>query len=362
MENTMKKLFSFILILALCLSLFACKKSYEPIESTEEEAATVMTVTAGGVELAVPYEVYRAFFLEYKAKIDGGDDSVWRGEDKDEYITAIDALIIERIGEIYSVFALCKSLGIDTESEVVEETIYDYLVASIEGGTVDGMELDGFGGDYDAYLAHLKEKNMNYSVQNLLFRYSVCLELLGMHYAVQTDGGKVEYTREDVEEFYYGDDCVRVLQLFLSERIYTAERAAQIRDRVAEAAGDEWAVGTAMLMNSSAAEELRDGTVIGRYALDADYYGELVKEAFGLEIGEVGKVIRIVTGLNDGYYLIYRTEKSAENFDGQFEEIEAVYLQNRLGEDLAEMKTELIGSAEYTDVLTNLDRGSVEMK
>ena len=60
----MKKLIALLLILAAILTLSSCKKNfYEPVESTELEATTVMTLKYGGRTYEVKYELYRAFFL-----------------------------------------------------------------------------------------------------------------------------------------------------------------------------------------------------------------------------------------------------------------------------------------------------------
>ena len=65
----MKRIIATLLVLATILTVSACKKkaNYDPIESTEEEARTVMTFVMDEKEYEVKYELYRAFFLTYKS-------------------------------------------------------------------------------------------------------------------------------------------------------------------------------------------------------------------------------------------------------------------------------------------------------
>ena len=96
----MKKLTSIVLIIATLalsiLSLASCTKNkYAPVESTAEEKKVVMTLSIDSDKYEVKYELYRALFLALRDEVDGGDRSVWSGENKAEYIEKIDALIIK---------------------------------------------------------------------------------------------------------------------------------------------------------------------------------------------------------------------------------------------------------------------------
>ena len=363
----MKKIIPLILILSLCLSLFACGNKYRPVESSVEEKKIMYTMTVDGERYEVAYELYRALFMQYKSKVDGGDESVWSGERKDEYIAEIDGIIFNRIADIYAVLHLCGKVGIDVYSDVVEDTIRDYVKVSVEGGSIDDMTFAGFGGDYDAYLAHLKATYMNYSVQTLLFRYSIAYILLEDHYSAKVTGeDNVSYTRDDVRAYYDSDECVRVLEAFLStttdtdKLINTPERAKRLRDGIARQS-DEWDVGTYMISNTLSGEALRDGTAIGKYSLDPAYYSDLTEGAFSLAVGETSEVIEIITGISNGYYILYRTEKSAEHFEKCYDEIEASYILNLIGKDVYGAAEALKASLTTTDAFNGLDRAGISM-
>ena len=362
----MKKIIPIIIILSLCLSLFACGNDYKPVESTREEKEVMFTMSADGKSYDVAYELYRALFLQYKSDVDGGNAEVWCGESKDEYIAEIDEIIFSRIAEIYSILHLCEKEGIDLYSDVVEETINDYIKVSVEGGSIDGTPVEGFGGDYDAYLDHLKDSYINYSVQTLLYRYSIAYLMLEDHYTAKVSGDNITYTREDVKAFYDGEECVRVLEAFLStttetdKLINTPERAQRFRDGVAQQSG-AYDVGTYMIGNTLAGEGLRDGMVIGKYSLDPAYYAELTEAAFSLSVGDTSEVIEVITGSNNGYYILYRTSKDDEHFEKCYEEIEATYILNLIGKDVSDVAESLKGSIARTDAFNNLNRAEISM-
>lgn len=202
-----RKITSLLLSLILIFSLFSCDDYYEPVESSELEATTVMTIRVDNESYEVPYELYRAFFLQLKGTVDGGKSEVWQGEDSEEYVEKIDKMILSRIADVYALYHLAKTLGIDLYSDENEQTLDEYIKASVDGGVVDGAPLNGFGGDYDAYLSSLAEMNLNYSAQRALLRYSLASELIDFYYlGDDTTDGALEYSREDVYEFYLGDE------------------------------------------------------------------------------------------------------------------------------------------------------------
>ena len=75
----------------------------------------------------VRYELYRAFFLTYKNQVDGGNSSVWTSDEKDVYVEKINDLILNRITEIYSAFAICERIDFDIYSSSVEKKIKENI-------------------------------------------------------------------------------------------------------------------------------------------------------------------------------------------------------------------------------------------
>lgn len=354
------------------LFLFAScdKEKYPPVPSTEEEKRVVMTVELDNETYNVTYDLYRALFLNLKESVDGNDSSVWNGDNKDEYIVKIDSLIKERVAEIYSAFHICKKIGIDVYSKTFKKNIEKYIQASVEGGSVGTSAVEGFGGDYDAYLESLKKMNLNYSVQTLLIRYSLALSAIDDYYAGTIGNGqfvedvtlgKLEYTKDDVRDFYDSDECVRVLRAFFPNKYQTRESVGNLRDEIARKSGED-AVGNYMISVSLADPDLKNGVLITRYAFDNLYFGEMIEAAFKLNVAETSEVIEIITGIDDGYYILYRAEKSDGHFNKCYDEIADVYVQHEIGKKLDTVSAQIKNALSETSFLINLDRNTISME
>ena len=378
----MKKIIAIILALTAIFSLFSCNKAteYPAVESTEEEARTVMTLSLDGKTYDVKYELYRAFFLTYKSKVDGGDESVWSGDSKDTYIRLIDEMIVDRVVEIYSAFAICERIGFDLYSKDVEKKIKENVRISVEGGSYGSTTLDGYE-SYDAYLAALKSLNLNYSVQVLLLRYAIAIDAIDTYYigTASSDDidanvsiGAIKYTKDDVRNFYFSEDCVRVLRANFQKGIsYTPEeKAEQLRSKIVDASrtpgsleDKENAVFLAIISSGlySNTAEIKNGYVIGKYNLERSYYGDMTDAALSLSEGEVSQPIDVVSDVEDSYYILYRSYKSEELFEANYEDIKYVYLMNYVGEITHGVASDLKKSVSYTDVMTTLDHAAIGM-
>ena len=275
----MKKFLAVLILISSLFTLISCSKGkYEPVKSTDEESRVVMTMQIDGEEYKVKYELYRALFLNYKSSVDGGDDGVWNGENKAQYVEKIDSMILDRITEIYSAFAICKRIGFDVYSKDVEKKISENIKISVEGGSYGSSTIEGYD-SYEDYLAALKAANLNYSVQVLLFRYAIAVDAIDTHYIgtassddvnINTSIGEISYSKEDVKTFYDSDNCVRVLRANYQKAIsYTPKESAQkLRAKlIAEAEGSddptekEAAVFAAIMSsgNYSNANEIQNG-------------------------------------------------------------------------------------------------------
>ena len=363
----------FLIIFAISLSLISCSTTYEPVESTEEEQKTVCTVSVGGETYHVRYELYRALFLTYKSEIDGENPELWEGEGAEALVEEINEKILARISDIYSVIHACALIGFDLYSREVEGTIEEFIKYSVEGGVYNGDTIEGYG-SYEKYLAALKELGLNYSVQTLMFRYSIGLDALERYYIGTDDGvlsedtpGEFTYTEESLRDFYFSEACVRVLRTYIQEAaVYDPEeRIEKIRKAVMEAAPDgDVAVATAMIANGSliAESEVFAGYVIAKHNLDLAYFGEMVDVTFALDEGEVSKAISIHDGRERAYYVLYRAEKSEEHFKDNYGSIAYVYLKDRLGELLEGYAVGLASSVKYTKAYSEIKHSEITME
>ena len=356
----MKRLIAIFSLICIIFSLFACSDSYEPEASTAKESEVVMTLTAYGKEYEVRYELWRAFYLTYRDEVEG------EGE---EYRNAVNALILERIADIYSVFALCDKLGIDLYSRSVEGEIKSLIKASVEG--TDGSV--GFE-SYEDYLLALRKMNLNYSTQVLLLRYGIGLREIDDHYIGTFDAdsikdeiklGELTYTRDDIEEYYYSDACVRVLRAHIQAAAYyePMEYARTVKDRMESAAvSGESAVANVIINTGlTAPTEVKRGYVIARHNLDKLYYKDMTDAAFALAPGGVSDPIPTNYGEGDVIFILYRAEKSDEHFNESYSEIAYVYLTDTVGGYLNDAAIALKESVEYTDFLTKINLSEVTM-
>ena len=360
----MKKILSLIIGVCLILSLFSCS-GYDPVESSAEESRIVMTLNIDGESYAVKYELYRAFFLTLKSTVDGGKNSVWTGEDKELYIEIINGLIKEQISNIYATIHAARKIGKDVLSSKYDDEVEEYIKVSVDGGEYNGDYFEGYGEDYNKYLASLREKNLNYSVQDLLIRYAIAALELGSYYAPSINGGEgddaIEYNEQILRDFYNSEECVRVLSVFLDSRIFTKDGAVTARESIASASGEN-AVAIKMInLSTSGAQEIKNGMVIGKHSLDDAYFSELTYEAFSLGIGELSQPIYVNAGSASGYYIIYRADKSEDNFKAIYDSLSEVYVTNEIGKIVDEIRDTLVESAVFTEIYNSIVHSEISM-
>ena len=353
----MKKLLSLCLAVCILLSVISC--GYEPVESTEEENRTVMTMTLDRETYEVKYELYRAFFLTLKDTIDGGDSSLWSGENKNEYIEKIDALIKERIASIYTTIHTAKVIGFDVFGKDYDETVKEYIEKIVDAPTEEG----GFDEDYDAYLSSLKDKFHNYSTADLLIRYALATDAIINYYTPSIEGavGEISYTDSDLRNFYFGENSVRVLKVFLDSSIWTEQRAKEARDSIAKLTSED-SVAIAMInLITTGGTDIKNGSIVTKYNYDELYYSEFTEVAMSLSSSELSEPIFVNTGESSGYYLIYKAAKTEENFVNLYEHIAESYVEDAIGKILSDAKAALLTSLTYTENLTSLDRANIKM-
>lgn len=352
----MKRLISLALILVLSLGLLVgCKSKYPAQKSTKEEARVVMTLYFDGEEYDVKYELYRALFIANKSAVDGGDDSVWTGSKKDEYVNKINKLIIDGASEIYSAMHLADKLGFDLYSKETNEEVEEFVRIAVEGNEAD---IIGYGGDYDAYLADLAKSGLNYSVQDLLFRYSIALEKINEYYIGTEDEalgaleGDYKFSKNDVRDFYFGSESVRILHAYMQADVMvdSYERMQTLQENISTLSPKDAALY--IIQNTSATptdliiNKEVSGIVFGDYTTD-DVYADYREAAFSLSAGEVSEIIEINDGVR-GYYVIYKLDKDESHFELCYEDIKLAYLDNVISRELIKISDGLTSGAKMT--------------
>ena len=366
----MKKILSVILALFAVFSIVSCGPKYKPVKSTKEEARVIMTITVGEEEYDLKYELYRALFLNNKSIVDGGDSSVWSGADSQKYIDQVNKIIVSEAAEIFSAFALAEKLDIDPYSKEIDKEVTSRIEMSVDG---NGADITGFGGDYDAYLASLKAMNINYSVQELMIRRSVIMELINEHYLGVEDEalghleGDYQFTRDDVKAFYNSEDCVRVFHAFVGKnKMNDANaRVEKLREDILKAESEKDIAlliinrTTAVTSDLLVGQEV-SGIVIGKDTISDGVYSEYRDTAFSLGVGQLSEVIE-VGGTEPGYYLIYVLEKNEDHFNACYETVKLAYLNNVVGEELKNFASEAESNVEYSDKYSDIDHSNISM-
>ncbi|MBE6533241.1 MAG: hypothetical protein E7676_07115 [Ruminococcaceae bacterium] len=360
----MKRLISLAIILITVFGmLVGCKASKYPArKSTKEESRVVMTLSLDGDRYEVKYELYRALFLANKSKIDGGDSSVWSSENKNDYIDKINERIIAEASDIYSALHLANKLGLDIYSKDTDKEIDEYVILNVEG---NGGDIIGYGGDYDAYLDDLAKRGINYAVQALLFRYSIALDRINEYYLGYEDealgniDGEYSFSEEDVRNFYFSDNSVRVLQAYVQADVVTdaKERMQSLRENISLLSPKDAALyiinHTAAVSSDLIVNKEVSGIVFGSHTL-GHAYSDYSEAAFSLDGGEVSDIIEISDGAR-GYYVLYGLEKEEEHFSACYEDIKGAYLDDLIGKELSEISDSLAKSADknlaYSDII-----------
>lgn len=353
----------FAIIFTLLASLSSCGEKYEPVESTDKEAESVIKISYEKETYEVPYELYRAFFLQFKGTVDGGDNTVWSGAEKEKYEKAIDELIGQRIAEIYGVFHLCEKADINVYSRNFDKAVKESIEDEIDGR---------FGGDYDKYLASLKEMNHNYSTAELMIRYHLARQSLMDYYVgplnddsinSESKPGKIQYTRADVLSFYQNESQSRcIIMVELPEHL-TKEEAEAKRDALAAIAANPEKTYTDIIIhiaNNTLANPAAE--VIGKYTYDTMYYGELTENAFATKAGEVSDLFTLKTLDFNGYAFVYRLSSDNSFFEKNYEDIAVSYILNKFGETVSTVSAEIMKAMTPTDALKGLDRSKVTME
>ncbi|MBQ2876121.1 MAG: peptidyl-prolyl cis-trans isomerase [Clostridia bacterium] len=360
----MKKLLLLIITAALMFSLISCgedDEKFDPVPSTEEESRVVMTFKVGDETYPVRYELYRALFIGNHELVDGGDLSRWSTSEREQMLADMDVIITDRAAEIYSVLHLAKQLDIDPYSSAGDKALHNRIKLYVHGGTTEsGTKVIGYG-SYAKYLDSLAKKGMNYSVGELMFRYSYALDKINEKLVKAALEGA---TDSALRSYYESEDCARILEAYFQLGTKTEERVNEIRDDLAYA--DTLAEAAALIIYYTAAIPSEvitpEGEIVGKpvgfYELDDYYYLEYTIAAFGLGAGETSGVITIDNvhdSYTDGYYILIGLEKTEDYFKDNKSAIRQSYVNNTVGRKLYSAKATLLDGFAYSANYDSID-------
>ena len=355
----MKKTILALLLALSVLLISSCspdEEKYPPVESTEEEARVVLTLKIEDTEYEVKYELYRALFLNNKTRVDGGNDTVWSGDNAQEYIDKINELIIHDASEIFAAIHIAGEIGYDPYSKEADSKIEEYIKGAVEG---DSNQIGH--GSYEKYLENLKKNNLNYSTATLLYRYALAETAIENYY-----NDDYEYSRDDVEAFYYGNNCVRILQAYFPAGTKSYSQANDYRAELAEI-NDEYTLAVRIIGGTAATETdlLIDGKVsgvlLGKTTLSQYDFHDYISTVFALEDGKLSKVIAVENSNADGYYIVYRVAKTAEYFNDFYFLAENAYIDSIIGGVLGGAEAELCENVTFAADYESISHKDISM-
>ena len=333
-----------LLLLSLLFSVVACG-GYRAVKSSDEELATALTL---GGDLAIPYEMYRFYFLSELALADK-DPASLAPEEKQSLFDELHNAALDEMAQLYAVARLCSAYGIDIQSDAFDDVVETEMKSLYE-------EQDS---DKETYLAYLKEHNMNDSVCRTLIRMNHAEKVLGEHLR---DKGIIKSDSITVQNYIKSDACIRVTWIYVSyasAQSFADRELEVIASEASHASNEEFLRMTHnVLPDTYTDEELETGFYIGSYQLDP-YYKELTEAAFSLEVGETTDWVRS----GDGMYIVRRLEKDNEYINdlnnlGDFTEY---YLLNEYYKMLAEEADRLLTSVQYSEIFSTFSLDTVKM-
>ena len=210
--------------------------------------------------------------------------------------------------------------------------------------------------------------NLNYSVSDLLFRYSFAIDDIFYYYEgnVNNDAviGKLEYTKEKIRDFYFGNGVRRVMSLFISTvtTSFTEERVKEIRDSIAKSTNESQALASMINYSTLGSGDLADGIIISEYNYDSLYYAALTEAALSLSLHETSEAIRITTGTSDGFFILFCMQKSEQHFEECYDDIVSAYVENEIGKILSARAAELKAGISYSSEYSKLTHANIKME
>lgn len=252
----------------------------------------------------VTYDLYRYFYLNYKAELKGDYQNDAGGVETDALDRAVRARVAEAVRGLYGTVALAADYGITPEDGDIKVSATEYIDAVRDYYGASG------------YTAELEKNFMTDKVFDFLVRMDGTEDKLFA--AMTAEGGAIESGDEALLAIFRGDAFVRVKQIF-------------IENDAGESVEDNRALADEVLA------EYRGGvdfaTLIGRYSEDfsmpADGYyfthGEMTAAfeaaAFALGEGEVSEVVES----GDGFHILLRLPKDESYITAHFDELKSQY-------------------------------------
>lgn len=343
-----------LVLCIICPLLLACSdEGYPQKESTKEELTAVLSLG----ETEVPFEIFRMFFLNHKKAIEEEVEGGFSGENANEAWETIMPLVLHDLSQMYAVFALCTTYGIDPYSDSIEEDIAEEICISIEGGAYGDYAFEGYG-SYDKYLAAMKENGMNDGASRTVLRFHLCEDALLRKLTVPMKSA-YEYAASDVERFFEKDECIRVSLLYREMAAggipaeENKEAVLHAIELLREETDDRQRLNLAVQYFTNSPDDIIAGDYITPYAFSFEYK-EIIERAYALKVGEYSDLVEITAPAQDYYFVVNRLEKNSEDLVSRYDEIVSLYLTDRFYRELDTLRQSILSQVTYHDFYKTL--------
>lgn len=286
----------------MCLfCLVSCDKYPEKKSSAKER-----TVIADVGSHEVTYALYRALYHTCRSAVDGGDESVWTGDEAATYRARLQQMIEEQYKELFGTFELADACNIDPYGRGIDDLVSEYVRVEIEGGTYSGAEVAGYG-SRDAYLQALEDAHFTDAVHRLFLRRQACLERITAYYRDTFADGTVAQDEATARAFYESDDCLRFLWV-RREKTDGFDQKAWMQEAlgVLEACPTYAQRREQMILYgyNLSPDDAERGIFITTATADP-VYETIVEALSGMEEGQLSNVIETY----EGYYILMKLPK-----------------------------------------------------
>ena len=289
-------------LLMLMTLLAGCSDKIKPVESSEQE----MRVVGKCDEYDIYYEELRFVVNTYKMQLEQKYGAgIWDdARTAEKYRGELEELTLENLKANYAILAGCKSLMVNTEDKVID----DYVQEQVENLVNQSEAQGGFGGDFDAYLAWLKENGL--TDHYLRFVYRVDYLESAMYYAL-VDGGIFPYGEQNFSEFLdyvlEGVDYARTIHVYIpiedmNKQQSYYDTALAIADELAACDDDDERYSLMCSHIGSAVNKDLTITEAGYYFTYNEMGEAYEAAAFALDEYETSGVVEY----GGGYYVIMR--------------------------------------------------------
>lgn len=329
-KNKYRLIAAALVLVLIALGVFAAVRAVRAKRDAAYRESYGQTALYAG-SYTVTYDLYRYFYLNYKAELKGAYKNDAGETETDALDRAVRARVAEAVCGLYGMISLAADYGITPTDGDIRASAIEYIDA-----------VRGYYGA-SAYAAELENNYMTEQVFDFLVRADGTEDKLFA--AMTAADSAIESDDAAILAILQGDDFVRVKQIFIEN---DPGEDAEANRKIAEEVLDAYRGGVDF------------ATLIGRYSEDVSmpadgYYftrGEMTDDfeaaAFALADGEISGIVES----SDGFHILLRLPKDESYITAHFDELKSQYQNARFYAMIDERAARLhVTEADYVRAL-----------